>query len=672
MRWISNPVDSAKVRALALGLRDSRLKIAPAALPVLADLLARRGIDSPEAVVRFLCPSLDHLHDPLQMSGMKTALDRLEAALERKEKVLIYGDYDVDGTTAIVILKTAIELAGGAAEFHVPHRIREGYDLREDVIERAAAGGVRLIISVDMGIRAFAAAETARRTGVDLIVTDHHLPGQDGVPQAVAVVNPNQEGCGYPCKYLCGAGVAFKLAQGLMQRRLDAKDQSRLLRSFMKVVAIATIADAVPLLGENRVFAKLGLEGLRRPVNAGLKALLEVAKLGDGRALSATEVGFRIAPRLNAAGRMDVARDVVELFSVKDISRARELASRLDRLNADRQDEERRIMESIERRLAEEPALRDAYCMVVDGDGWHRGVIGITATRVVERYTRPVVIVSREGGEAYGSGRSIPALHLLNALESCHELFSRYGGHAHAVGFAMPIGNVEKLREHLDAYARARLTLADFEPQLEFDRELPLEEVTPELQQALSLLEPFGMENPEPVFAARAVRVTAPPQGVKDKHVRLRVAPAVKGILETMAASAAPDFTPRCHPDSAAIRTRDEAGHRVEKGVGSVPMGQSMAAELRPAGTRPFDSAQGRLRPAATQDGEESAFSSTPSWRSNVTFKAMGWGLKESCERLQLLAGDRLDIAYTIGINDHPEFGGLELTLRDIMRTTSG
>jgi single-stranded-DNA-specific exonuclease len=609
MRWISHPVDSSKAGLLALALRDSGLKIPYTALPVLADLLLGRGIEDPSLAARFLAPSLDHLHDPLQMSGMKAALDRLEAAIERKEKVLIYGDYDVDGTTAIVILKTAIELAGGAAGFHAPHRIREGYDLREDVIERAAADGVHLIISVDMGIRAFAAAETARRTGVDLIVTDHHLPGQDGVPHALAVVNPNQAGCGYPCKYLCGAGVAFKLAQGLLQRRLDAKDQSRMLMSFMKVVAIATIADAVPLLGENRVFAKLGLEGLRRPVNAGLKALLEVAKLGDGRALTSTEVAFRIAPRLNAAGRMDVARDVVDLFSVKDLERAREIAGRLNQLNADRQDEERRIMECIEQRLAEEPALREAYCMVVDGDGWHRGVIGITATRVVERYTRPAVVISREGEEAFGSGRSIPAFHLLNALESCRELFSRFGGHAHAVGFAMPAGNVQKLREHLDAYARARLTPADFEPQLEFDRELPLDEVTPELQHALSLLEPFGMENAEPIFTAKAVRLMTPAHAVKDKHVRLRLAPA--------------------------------------NGVGTGP-GLGTGLRLVSAGQSP---------------------AATPSWRSNIAFKAMGWGLRESCERLQLLAGDRLDIAYTLGMNDHPEFGGLELTLRDVMRS---
>jgi single-stranded-DNA-specific exonuclease len=649
MRWISNPLNSPKARVLTAALVDCKLSIPSSTLtlPVLADLLVSRGIDEPEAATRFLQPALADLHDPLRMSGMKSALDRLEAALERKEKILIYGDYDVDGTTAIVILKTAIELCGGAADFHVPHRIREGYGMRDEVIERAAAGGVRLIISVDTGIRAFAAAETARRTGVDLIVTDHHLPGTGGVPQALAVINPNQDGCDYPCKYLCGAGVAFKLAQGLMQRRLEMKDQSRLLMSFMKVVAIATIADAVPLLGENRVFAKLGLRGLRRPVNVGLKALLEVAKLGDGRALTATEVAFRVAPRLNAAGRMDVARDVVDLFNEKDMERARKIAGRLDHLNAARQEEERRIMDSIEHRLDEEPALRDAFCVVLDGEGWHRGVIGITASRVVERHGRPTLVISRDGDEAHGSGRSIGAFHLLQALESCHELFSRYGGHAHAVGFALPTASVEKLRQHLDVYARARLTLADFEPQLEFDRELTLREVTPELYQALLLLEPFGMENREPVFAARGVRLMAPPQAVKDKHVRLRVVAGVNGS----AAAAGQDFTPRCHPDSAAIPKRQSEPAGVVTGLCPTPAGQSPATTQ----SSPTRSLQGQSVP--------------PSWRDNVEFKAMGWGLKESCDRLQLLAGDRLDIAYSLGMNDHPEFGGLELILRDVVRT---
>ena len=283
------------------------------------------------------------------------------------------------------------------------------------------------------------------------------------MPTALAVLNPNQPGCEYPCKALCGAGVAFKLAQALMERRLAHRDQAPLLKSFMKIVAIATIADAVPLTGENRVFAKLGLEALRSAVNPGLKALLEVAQVG-GRPLTSGEVGFRIAPRINAAGRMDVARDVIELFSVKDAARAREIANKLDQLNADRQAEERRILEAIDSRFEQEPALLDSFCLVIDGDGWHRGVIGITATRVVERYCRPTLVISRDGDEAHGSGRSIRAFHLLNALESCAPLFTRFGGHAHAVGFSMPAANLPELCAHLDAYARARLTLADFEP----------------------------------------------------------------------------------------------------------------------------------------------------------------------------------------------------------------
>src|SRR5580698_4699107 len=254
MQWIQKQADPTLVAALLAGLKnDPALRGDGRSAQILARLLAHRDIVDAESASRFLTPSLDQLHDPELMLGLRAAVDRIDAAIERKERILIYGDYDVDGTMAVVILKTAIELCGGAAGFHVPHRIREGYDMRDDVIERAAEAGVRLIVSVDMGIRAFTPAETALRLGVDLIVTDHHLPGPDGVPRALAVLNPNQAGCEYPYKQLCGAGVAFKLAQGLMRRRLDEKDQKKMLLSFMKVVAIATIADAVPLTGENRV-----------------------------------------------------------------------------------------------------------------------------------------------------------------------------------------------------------------------------------------------------------------------------------------------------------------------------------------------------------------------------------------------------------------------------------
>jgi single-stranded-DNA-specific exonuclease len=562
------------------------------------------------------------------MTGLRVAVDRMDRAIERKEPILIYGDYDVDGTMAVIILKTAIELCGGTADFHVPHRIREGYDMRDDVIERAAASGVRLIISVDMGIRAFGPAETAQRLGVDLIVTDHHLPGQDGVPKALAVINPNQDGCEYPYKQLCGAGVAFKLAQGLMERRLTSRDQNRLVLSFMKVVAIATIADAVPLTGENRVFASLGLDALCRAVNPGLKALLEAAQISANRPPTSGEVGFRIAPRINAAGRMDVARDVIELFSVKDPARAKQLAAKLDQLNSDRQEEEKRILRSVEERFANEAALCDAYCIVVDGEGWHRGVIGITATRIVERYNRPTIVISREGEEAFGSGRSIRQFHLLEALESCGNLFSRFGGHAHACGFAMPAANVEQLRRQVDQFARSRLTLNDFEPFLEIDAELNLTDVTPELYQVLQKLEPYGMANPEPIFAARAAQLVAPPKILKEKHVKLKLRQGQvrKAEASQQLSSAAMVATPRCHPDGAAIRPSERA---------------RAMAEVR-----------------GVQPGSD--------FRSMISFDALGWHMAETLEKAVLLAGDAVDIAFCIGQNDHPEYGGLELTLRDM------
>ena len=635
MRWIQKPIDHPLVAPLIDGLR-----INPALRGVsghiLAPLLVRRGITDADSAATFLSPSLSHLHAPERMSGLRLAVDRLDAAIERKEPTLIYGDYDVDGTMAVIILKTAIELCGGSADFHVPHRIREGYDMRDDVIERAAASGIRLIVSVDMGIRAFAPAETAQRLGVDLIVTDHHLPGPDGVPNALAVVNPNQNGCEYPYKQLCGAGVAFKLAQGLMQRRLDAGVQNKLLMSFMKVVAIATIADAVPLTGENRVFASLGLDALRKAVNPGLKALLEVAQISAKRPPTSGEVGFRIAPRINAAGRMDVARDVVELFSVKDVARARELAAKLDHLNSDRQEEERRILRSVEERFTGDPALSDAYCIVIDGEGWHRGVIGITATRIVERYNRPTVVISRDGAEAFGSGRSIRSFHLLEAIESCSTLFSRYGGHSHACGFAMPSANVADLRAKLDLFARARLTPADFDPILDLDAELDLADITPQLFQALQLMEPYGMGNPEPVFAARGVQLTAPPRIMKDKHVKLKLRPgAIANTLVSVGsdelAATAVLLTPRCHPDGAAIR-RDEKVAAMAEGY------------------------PGTSRPLRTENRE---------LRTKISFDALGWHMAERLQQTPLLAGDTLDVAFTIGNNDHPEYGGLELSLRD-------
>jgi len=551
-----------------------------------ARLLAARGIATTEQAHEFLFPALADLHPPSRMMGLPQAVDRLRAAVERGETVLIYGDYDVDGTTAIVILKTALELCGGKVDHHVPHRIREGYGMRDEVIERAHERGIRLIISVDTGIRAYAAAETAARCGLDLIVTDHHLPHSDGVPKALAVVNPNQPGCEYPCKSLCGAGVAFKIAQAL----LAESGRERLLQSFLKIVAIATIADAVPLIGENRVFTKLGLEGLRRPVNAGLRALLSNCQLDGSRPLTAGDIAFRVAPRLNAAGRMDIAERVIRLFTEKDAGQAAEMAMQLDQLNGDRQNEEQRILQEIYEKIESSPELKDAYCIVVDGAGWHRGVIGICATRVVERYHRPALVFSCEDGEAHGSGRSIAPFHLLQALESCPELFTRFGGHSHAVGCALPVECIPELRSRLDAHARQKLTPADFVPVLDYDADVALDQLTHDFWAALQRMEPFGSGNPTPVFVARDAKLIQPPRVMKDKHLKLRVVPG--------------------NPNS--------NGGRFQR-----------------------------------------------------AHDVVGWRMAERAAQNPLLAGDVLNLAFTVDYNRHPDFGGVQLNLIEFARAAT-
>jgi single-stranded-DNA-specific exonuclease len=493
---------------------------------VLAELLVARGITQPAEAFAFLNPDVAHLHDPFLMLGMQTAVERLEQAIIAREPVLLYGDYDVDGTTAVVLLKTAIEMLGGEARFHVPHRLREGYGLQSSVLEEAYAEGARLVITVDTGMRAFAEAETARRLGLDLIITDHHLlEAGEAVPHALAILNPNQPACRYPEKFLCGAAIAMKLAQALLERRDLARAREKTLPSFLKMAAIATIADAVPLQGENRVIAALGLRELRRPAGTGLRALFAAAALDPAaKAISGFDVAFRLAPRINAAGRMDVATDVVELFTTRDPARAAELAAKLERLNRERRETEAAALTAIEARLASDAELAADRLLVIDGDGWHRGVIGILASRVVERTAKPAIVVSVEEGVAHGSGRSIDGFHLLNALESCADLFTRFGGHAFAVGFALPADKLPELKRRLRIYAEEYLGGREPEHLLRIHAELPLDRITSVLVGWLRKLEPFGHGNPEPVFVARRARLLTPPRRMKERHLRLELA----------------------------------------------------------------------------------------------------------------------------------------------------
>lgn len=516
----------------------------------IAGLLICRGMETVEAARAYLTPTLEQLHDPYLMLGMDAAVKRLRLAIASQEPMLIYGDYDVDGTVATVLLKTALDRVGAAmgagadVRYHIPHRIREGYGMQESRIAAAAAEGVRLVVSVDTGIRAFAAAEEAKRVGLDLIVTDHHLPdGVEGVPDAVAVLNPNQRGCGYPYKELCGAAVAFKLAQALMESvTADEAGRARLrektLPSFMKLLAVATIADAVPLTGENRVIASIGLRELQRPTQPGLRTLMELASIDTTRAIGAMDVGFRLAPRINAAGRMDVASDVVEMLLTKDAGLARELAEKLHRLNDERRATEAEALRVIEAQLDAMDAASMPGCLVLDDAGakaaWHRGVIGILASRVVDRAARPALVITHEDGQAYGSGRSVRGFHLLDALtavqaEGTEPLMTRFGGHAYAVGFSLPSGSVAWLRERMERYAAAQPMAEVGADEMECDIELRLGEITPAFLDAMDRLGPFGNGNGEPVMVSRGVRLANATKPVKDRHLRMSVEDANDG-----------------------------------------------------------------------------------------------------------------------------------------------
>jgi single-stranded-DNA-specific exonuclease len=508
MQWkLANP-DPVLVKELARAL----------GIPgVLATLMVNRGISSAFEAKKFLQPQFEHLGDPYKMRDLSIAVDRILDAIKRDEKILIYGDYDVDGTTAVVILQKALDMLGARTSYHIPRRLLDGYGMKADVIEQAATEGVRLIITVDTGIKAFDVVETATRLGVDCIITDHHLP-ENGLPKALAVLDPKRQDCPYPDKNLCGVGVAFKLVQALLQR----VGREKSLASFLKIVAIGTIADVVPLVGENRVLAKLGLEGLQMPVNYGLKSLIEVAGL-EGKPITSSDVGYRLAPRINAVGRLGDVEQVIQLFTSTDAERTRILAADMNRLNRERQQIEDQILKWIEERLDAEPELADDWVIVVDGQGWHRGVIGIAATKLTERFHRPVLVVSKEGEHGFGSGRAPNGFPLLDALDHCSDLFDRFGGHAQAVGFQVPISRLGELRRRVNDYARRTIDLEELKPKLEVDMEIRLSDVDAALFEQIQRLSPFGMCNPQPLFVVREVSVIADPRILKNRHLKFRV-----------------------------------------------------------------------------------------------------------------------------------------------------
>ncbi len=509
-RWDTTACDDAAAERLSAAINVP---------PIVARLLCQRGLSDPEAATRFLNPSLDQLHDPLRLADMRVAVDRILAAIARRERIAIHGDYDVDGITSTVILRRSLELLGADVVHFIPERLKDGYGLQPAAIERLHADGVALVVSVDCGIRGAEAAARARELGVDLIITDHHEP-DDALPPALAVINPKRHDCSYPDKYLAGVGVALKLVQALCARA----GRENLLPGFVKVAAIGTLADVVPLVGENRVIAKIGLDLLSRgPHKVGLRSLLDVCGL-TGKTIDSYHIGFMLAPRVNAAGRMSTPDIATRLLLASDEAmgdEARTLAMQLDAENVRRQEEEGEILAAAKKIVQNDPDVGARSVLVVAGEGWHRGVIGIVASKLVDAFHRPSIVLSIDGEVAHGSCRSISRFDMLSALERAGHLMIRFGGHRQAAGLTIEAARIRELRAAVNAVADETLGPEDLMPRLRIDSDLSFRTITGAVAAGITSLAPFGAGNPRPVFAARGVEIVDGPRKLKERHLKM-------------------------------------------------------------------------------------------------------------------------------------------------------
>ena len=508
--WQSLPCDEADVTRLAAELQVS---------PVTARLLCIRGLGETTRAQRFLSPSLADLHDPFALMDMAPAVERILGAIARKERIAIHGDYDVDGVTSTVILRRALELLGADVTHFIPERIRDGYGLQPASLDRLHAAGVRLVISVDCGIRGVEAALHARALGLDLIITDHHEPDTE-LPAAFAVINPKRHDCTYPDKNLAGVGVALKLVQALCGR----SGRNNWLPAFVKVAAIGTLADVVPLVGENRIIAKLGLEMLSKgPHKIGLRALLDVCGL-TGKDIDSYHIGFVLAPRVNAAGRMSTPDIAARLLLASDEAmsvEARELAEQLNNENLRRQQEEAEIVAQARKAVETDLEIGSRTVIVVAGEGWHRGVIGIVASKLVDAFHRPAIVLSTDGDVAHGSCRSIPSFNMLAALESSADVLVKFGGHKQAAGLTMEAGRIRELRSRVNDFADERLQPDDLRPRLWIDGALTFKSISAQVASELSALAPFGAGNACPVFRTSRVEIIDGPRRIRDRHLKM-------------------------------------------------------------------------------------------------------------------------------------------------------
>ena len=487
---------------------------------VIAQILLNRGVSTFDDARFFLKPTLDDLHNPFLMEDMDLAVERIAAAIEQKEHIMVFGDYDVDGTTATTLLYLTIKLLTDRISSFIPNRMSDGYGLSLEGLQEARNRGVTLILAVDCGITANAEVDQAREMGIDVVIIDHHVPG-DTLPKGVAILNPKRADCGYPFKELCGVGLAYKVAQALAEH-VGLPENA--VYTHMDIVALGTTADIVPLRDENRVLTKYGLDMMQQTHKSGLQALLDVAGL-RGKELSTGHMLFQLAPRINAAGRMGDATRVVDLLITEDQKKAVELAEELNVENQRRRKEDTLTFEAARDIVEKDPFLSEAKGLVLASDQWHPGIIGIVASRLVEAFNRPVVMISTAGEKARGSARTVGDFHLYNAIKECSDLLIQFGGHHHAAGLSIEKDRIEEFKHKFHEVVAKRATPEDFMPRLEIDSEIELDEVTPRMVRLMKMLGPFGPANHHPVLVSRNLSLVGTPRtlGVDKKHLKFRV-----------------------------------------------------------------------------------------------------------------------------------------------------
>ncbi len=518
---INNKIEQKEVFELARTLQIS---------PVIAQILISRGLTKPDEAKRFISPDLNGFHNPFLLKDLDKAIARIKLALDKKEKILIYGDYDVDGTTSIVLLMRALSPYTSNLIYYIPHRLIEGYGLSKGGIEFAKAEGVKLIITADCGISAVEEIKDANSSGIDVIVTDHHeVPiamGEVNLPPALAIINPKQPQCQYPDKNLAGVGVVMKLIQGLREQGYSAID----FNTILEFAALGTIADIVPLIGENRIIARYGLEQLQKTQNIGLKALIEVCGL-EGKKINSGDIGFKLGPRINAMGRLEDAKLVINLFLTDSRQEAEKIANTLDKHNQRRQKIQEDIFDEAVQSITRE---QDKNVLVMANDNWHSGVIGIVASKIVDKYYRPTILISCSNGLGKGSGRSIPNFNLLNALIQCDDLLESYGGHEQAAGLTILTDKIDEFRERINDYAQGILPKIDLQPSLDIF-EIQLKDISFELiNEVEDLLSPFGIGNPRPIFSTNALEVLGEPMIVGSNHLKMRVKDSSHKVIEAI------------------------------------------------------------------------------------------------------------------------------------------